>query len=53
MIIALWSFAILRGSRTASFLAEFLSSRAAGIRPLFDAAQVPELQSLDKVSILQ
>jgi DNA-binding XRE family transcriptional regulator len=48
MIVSLWSFAIEHGSATSKYFAEFLASRTDAIRPLFDAAQLPAVQALDK-----
>jgi transcriptional regulator with XRE-family HTH domain len=47
LAISLWSLAIARGSATAKHFAEFLTSRAEAIRPLFDAAQVSSMELLN------
>lgn len=47
MVVSLWSFAIEHGSATSKYFAEFLSSRANAMRPLFKAAQLPAIQALD------
>lgn len=47
MVVSLWAFAIERGSATSKYFAEFLSSRAKAMRPLFKAAQFPAIQALD------
>lgn len=48
MIVSLWSFAIEHSSATSKYFAEFLASRTDAIRPLFDAAQLPAVQALDR-----
>lgn len=48
MIVSLWSFAIQHGSPTSRYFAEFLVSRTDAIKPLFHAAQLPELKAIEK-----
>lgn len=48
MIVSLWSFAVQRGSPTSRYFADFLVSRTDAIKPLFDAAELPELRAIEK-----
>jgi DNA-binding XRE family transcriptional regulator len=48
MIVSLWSFAIQHGSPTSRYFADFLVSRTDAIKPLFHAAQLPELKAIEK-----
>lgn len=48
MIVSLWSFAVEHGSPTSRYFAEFLVSRTDAIKPLFHAAQLPELRAIEK-----
>lgn len=48
MIVSLWSFAVQHGSPTSRYFAEFLVSRTDAIKPLFNAAQLPELKAIEK-----
>ena len=48
MIVSLWSFAVQRGSPTSRYFADFLVSRTDAIRPLFNAAHLPELKAIEK-----
>jgi DNA-binding XRE family transcriptional regulator len=48
MIVSLWSFAVQRGSPTSRYFADFLVSRTDAIKPLFNAAQLPELKAIEK-----
>jgi DNA-binding XRE family transcriptional regulator len=48
MIVSLWSFAVQSGSPTSRYFADFLVSRTDAIKPLFNAAQLPELKAIEK-----
>lgn len=48
MIVSLWSFAVQRGSPTSRYFADFLVSRTDAIKPLFNAAELPELRAIEK-----